>query len=235
MARKKDSKVLRVRNTVIAFISGIAILLLGFGTYVSTGLSDREVSDETDYREVERPRPRRDGEPIEIVEFFSYTCVHCKTFDPVIEEWVEDQGDEVSFSRTPAMFSPIQTMLGRTYLTLEDEDALDENHNRIFRAIHDSNRQFLTPEMVADYVDGRGISEEDFIKAFNSPKMRRATADADRAVRDFQISATPSLLVGGQYVVGMAGGQQRALRVAEHLIKKIREAEGAGVIQPSES
>lgn len=235
MARKKQNKVLMARNSIIGFISAIAILIFGFGTYVSTGLSDTEISDDSDFREVERPRPRRSGEPIEVIEFFSYTCIHCKTFDPVIEDWAEDQASEVNFSRSPAMYSPIQTMLGRTYLTLAAEDALEQNHNRIFRAIHDSSRQFLTPEMVADYVNGRGISAEDFLKAFNSPQMRRATADADRMVRDFQINATPSLLVGGQYVVTMAGGQNRALEVAEYLIDKIRQAEASPpVSQPDE-
>lgn len=224
--KKKDTKVLVARNTAIGFITGIAILIFGFGTYVSTGLSEPEIGAEGDYREVEQPKPRRKGAPIEVVEFFSYTCIHCKNFDPLIEEWAAEQGDTVRFSRTPAMFSPIQTMLGRTYLTLLENDALEQNHMRIFRAIHDAGRQFLTPEMVADYVDGRGISKEDFLKAFNSPQMRRATADAERDVRNFRIAATPSLLVGGQYVVGMtSGGQQRALKVAEYLIDKIRSEE----------
>ena len=225
MARKKDNKVIMARNSIIGFICVIAILIFGFGTYVSTGLSDKEITADTDYREVAQPKLRRTGAPIEVVEFFSYSCIHCQTFDPVIDEWAEEQGDAVELSRTPAMFSPIQTMLGRAYLTLEDTDALEQNHTRIFRAIHDARRQFLTPEMVADYVDGRGISSEDFLKSYNSPKMRRATADADRDVRKFQINATPSLLVGGQYVVGMTGGQKRALQVAEHLIEKIRAQE----------
>ena len=235
MARKKDNQVRVVRNAIIGFISTVAILIVGFGIYLSTGLSDTEIGDEIDYREVERPRPRRDGEPIKVVEFFSYTCIHCKTFDPIVEAWAEDQGEAVSFSRSPAMYSPMQTMLGRTYLTLADKNALNQNHGRIFRAIHDGKRQFLTPEMVADYVDGRGISQADFLKAFHSPQMQRATAEADRAVRDFQINSTPSLLVGGQYVVGIAGGQQRALRVAEYLIEKIRKAEASGAIQPMQN
>ena len=33
------------------------------------------------------------------------------------------------------------------------------------------------------------------------------------------------MVVGGQYVVGMQGGQGHALRVVEHLIEKIRAAD----------
>lgn len=227
MAKKKDTQVLILRNSIIGFVTVVAVLLVGFGTYVSTSLSDQAITAESDYREVERPKLRRTGDPIEVIEYFSYTCIHCKTFDPMIEDWAEALGDSVIFKRSPVMWSPTQTMLGRTYLTLADKDILADNHNRIFRAIHDARRQFLTPQMMAEYVDGRGTTKDEFIKAFNSPAMRRATADAERDIRTYGISATPSLLVGGQYVIGMDGGQQRVLDIAEHLIEKIRTAESA--------
>ena len=125
------------------------------------------------------------------------------------------------------MWSPIQSMLGQTYLTLESLNILEDNHDRIFRAIHDARRQFLTADMVADYVDGRGVARDEFLREFNSPRMREAVRAADRDVRQFQINATPSLLVGGRYVVGMDGGQRHALDVVEHLIEEIRAADAS--------
>ena len=41
-------------------------------------------------------------------------------------------------------------------------------------------------------------------------------------MRDFQISATPSLVVAGRYVVGMNAGAGRALQVVDKLIDQIR-------------
>ncbi|MEM7000384.1 MAG: thiol:disulfide interchange protein DsbA/DsbL [Pseudomonadota bacterium] len=224
MVKRKENKARMARNGIIAFITVIAILMLGFATYVTTPLSDQDIA-EGDYREVTSPKPRRKGSPVEVVEYFSYGCIHCKNFEPVIVSWAEDQGDAVAFSRVPAMFSPIQTMLGRTYLTLESEGALEQNHMRIFRAIHDAGRQFLTPDMIGDYIDGRGISKADFLRAYNAPGMRSATRAAEKEVRENQISATPSMLVGGRYVVGMQGGQSHALNVVEYLIEKIRAEE----------
>lgn len=225
---KKDSKVIMARNTIIGFISLVAIGILAFGTYVSTDLADAgEIAANEDYRVLENPRPGRPGGPIEVVEFFSYGCIHCKTFDPVIEEWAEDLPDDVTFKRTPAVFSPIWALLGQTYFTLESAEALEQNHERLFRAIHDARRQFLTPEMVADYVDGRGISRDEFLREFSSPRVRDAMRDAERDQLRFQISATPELVVAGKYVVGMTGGQRRALRVVDHLIDEERAANTA--------
>lgn len=220
---KKNSRVIMARNTIIAFITVIAILIFGFGTYVGTPLSSpSEISERDDLREVEQPRTRRPGDPISVVEYFSYTCIHCKNFDPMIEEWADEQLDDVVFTRQPAMWSPIQIMLGQTYLTLVQEEALEDTHTRIFNAIHDRGKQFLTADMMGDYLDGHGLSKEQFLRAFNSPRVKAAVRQSETDMRDFQISATPSLVVAGRYVVGMNAGAGRALQVVDKLIDQIR-------------
>lgn len=222
MAKSKN-RVAFARNTIIAFITVVAILMLGFGTYVSTGMSTpSEISDGRDYITLENARGRRAGDPITVVEYFAYNCVHCKNFDPMLDDWSAQQTDDIVVSKRPVAWSPIQTVLGQTYLTLEAAEVIDENHGRIFRAIHDGKRQFLTPDMMADYVDGRGISKADFLRTFNSPAVKREMRKVAKEQQDLQISATPSLVVAGRYVVGMSGGQKRALEVVDFLIQKER-------------
>ncbi len=209
-----------LRNSILGVVALIAIAILGYGTYISFGLDEGEIAEGKDYRVIDNPRPSRPGEPIEVVEFFSYACVHCKTFDPVIESWAEEQGADVAFRRAPATFSPQYALLSQTYFTFEQAEVLDQHHTRLFRAIHDSGRQFLRPEDVADWVDGRGISADEFMRVFNSPDVRQAMRDADRDQLAYRISATPQLVVAGKYVVGMTGGQRRALDVVDYLIAK---------------
>ncbi|MEM7099444.1 MAG: thiol:disulfide interchange protein DsbA/DsbL [Pseudomonadota bacterium] len=222
-SKKSKKKVIVARNTMIMFITIIVIMILSFGTYVSTGGGHpSEITADNDYRVLENPRPRRPGDPITVIEYFSYGCIHCKTFDPVIKEWAEAQEDDVEVVMVPANFSPIWALLAQSYLALEQVDALGQNHNRIFRALHDAGRQFLTPEMVADYVDGRGITREEFLRAFNSPSVKRKMQDAERDQRAWGVSATPSLIVAGKYLVTMQGGQGRALQVVDHLIETER-------------
>ena len=62
--------------------------------------------------------------------------------------------DNVTFVPSPVIFSPIWEILAQSHYALDSIGALEANHDRLFRAIHDSGRQFLTPEMVADFVDG---------------------------------------------------------------------------------
>ena len=223
---KKDTKVIRVRNTIVAFITLLAIGIFALGAYVSVD-DGGEVNLNEDYLLIEDAKPRRKGDPIEVIEYFSYACVHCKNFDPIIEEWAEEQAEDVVFIRKPTTFSPIYAVLAQSYFALEATGALEENHNRIFRAIHDAGRQFLTADMVGDYVDGRGVSKDEFIRAFNSPDVRDAMRNVDREQRQFKVTGTPSLAVAGKYMVGMRGGMRRALRVVDEVIAMEREADAA--------
>ncbi len=226
MAKKKKSeqKVRVARNAIIGFVGLIAAGIVGFGLYVSFGGADGgDIVANQDYVLVDNPRPRRPGAPITVVEFFSYGCIHCRTFDPLLEEWLAEQPDDVAFSRQPALFSPAWALLGQTYVTLEQSGTLAQNHGRMFRALHDARRTFLSPEAVADYVDGNGITKDEFLRVFNSPGVRDEMRRAERDLRLFGISATPTLVVARKYVIGMDGGMRRALEVADHVISLERE------------
>ena len=139
----------------------------------------------------------------------------------------------MEFARTPVVFSPVWILLAQTYYTLEALDALDENHTRLFRAIHDNGRQFLSPDMIADFVDGNGVTREDFLRSFNSPAIRRKIAQSERDQRELQIASVPTLVVAGRYVIGMEVGRKRVLEIADQLIaRELAATTAAGTAAP---
>ena len=162
--------------------------------------------------------------PIQVTEFFSYGCVHCRNFDPLIDEWLTELPDDVRFERAPMSFSPVWALLAQTYLTLELEDALEQNHNRLFRAIHDQQRQFLSADQLADFVDGRGISKQRFLNTFNSSRVKRRLNEIDQKSRAAKVRSVPTLTVADRYLVGMDGGRKRALEIIDHLVELERAA-----------
>ncbi|NBC23041.1 MAG: thioredoxin domain-containing protein [Gammaproteobacteria bacterium] len=226
MPTRKERQVIRTRNTIIAVVAAIVILVLGYGTLYSTGVTEGEYQAGTHYEIIEEAKGRRPGEPIQVREFFSYGCIHCKNFDPLIEDWQETLPDGVEFTRTPVAFSPVWSLLGRTYVTLDELDALDDNHDRLFRAIHDNGRQFLSPEMIADFVDGYGVSREAFLREFDSPAVRSRMRQAERDQTELGIRAVPTLVVDDKYRVGMDVGRKVALDVVDHIIAMERAEEG---------
>lgn len=216
--KKPDLKVNRLRNGIIAFVALLAVVVIGYGIVYSTGITVGEYQAGTHYEVIDDAPPRRPGEPIRVQEFFSYGCVHCRNFDPMIERWKQTLPEGVVFERTPVAFSPAWTLLAQTYFALDELGALERNHDRLFRAIHDSGRQFLTVDAVADFVAGQGASREEFLQAFNSEPVRRQVREAEMEQRAMRIASVPTLVVAGRYRVGMDVGRKTVLDVTDYLI-----------------
>ncbi len=218
MSKKKSNNVPLVRGLIIGGVALLGLVVVGYGLIYSTGATQGEFVAGEHYEVIENAERRRPGANVEVVEFFSYACVHCKNFDPLIHDWLQTKPENVDFARIPVTFSPQWVLLAQTYYTLVALDILDENHDRIFRRIHNSGRMFASPEDVADFVDGNGATAEEFMAAWNGPEVRRMLREGEAAQRQVVIRAVPAMAVNGAYVVSMDVGRKVALEVVDHLI-----------------
>lgn len=220
--RKQSAQEQRISLLRRGIATGIGFVVVGLvigGLLYSTGSVDSDEIVEGEHYEVVVDAPRRrPGAPVTVTEFFSYGCVHCRNFDPLIEDWRKNLSDGATFERAPVAFSPEWAMLGQAYLALKQTGALAQNHERLFRAIHDNGRQFLGPGQIADFVDGHGISREAFLEAYSSTEVRRALARNEARQNRLGISSVPSLAVADKYRINMDVGRRQALDVADHLV-----------------
>ena len=127
--RKSSDRVATTRSIFLGLLGAVGVTLIGLGVYFSSGGGHSEIPlVGTDYEIIETPdRPRQKG-PVEVVEFFSYGCIHCKNFDPDFKTWAANASTDVSAVQRPAAFSPSWSLLGQAYLALEHASALDGNH-----------------------------------------------------------------------------------------------------------
>ena len=231
MAKKRGTdKVETTRNAIFGVIIAIGVALVGLGIYLSSGLAQNATPTEgEDYALIENADRIRIGDPINVYEFFSYGCVHCRNFDPELEEWLVTTDEDVAFSRKPAAFSRTWTLLGQGYLALEQADALEGNHAKLFSAVHDFGKTFRSGQEIADYLDSETLPAAEFMRAFNSPKVRRKLSQAETDSRRYNVQSVPTMIVAGKYTVDMGNGMQRALEVVDYLIGQERTERGGGV------
>ncbi|MBT3696690.1 MAG: thiol:disulfide interchange protein DsbA/DsbL [Gammaproteobacteria bacterium] len=231
MAKKRGTdKVETTRNAIFGVIIAIGVALVGLGIYLSSGLAQNATPTEgEDYALIENADRIRIGDPINVYEFFSYGCVHCRNFDPELEEWLVTTEEDVAFSRKPAAFSRTWTLLGQGYLALEQADALEGNHAKLFSAVHDFGKTFRSGQEIADYLDSETLPAAEFMRAFNSPKVRRKLSQAETDSRRYNVQSVPTMIVAGKYAVDMGNGMQRALEVVDYLIGQERTERGGGV------
>ena len=218
MPRKRRQQVEAVRKSIIVVVVIVAIGLAGYGILYGTGADvSGKIAEGSHYRLIEGApeNPRT----IEVVEYFSYECVHCRNFDALIEQWKHTLPEGARFRRAHVAYSSSVALLARSHVALDLRDALEANHKRIFRAIHDRNRQFRSGAMMADYVDGYGIDREAFIDAFDSPRVAKTVRNNDQAFRDASLTGVPALVVAGKYVVNMDVGRKQSLDIAHDLVQ----------------
>ena len=224
MAKKRGTdKVENTRNLIFAVVIAIGITLVGLGVYLSSGLAQNTTpADGEDYALIENADRVRKGDPIKVYEFFSYGCVHCRNFDPELDAWLTTTADDVAFSRKPAAFSRTWTLLGQGYLALEQANAVEGNHAKLFSAVHDFGKTFRSGQEMADYLDSKELPAAEFMRAFNNPKVRRKLAQAETEGSRYKVQSVPTMVVAGKYTVDMGNGMQRALEVVDYLITQER-------------
>lgn len=175
-----------------------------------------------DYLRLQRPAPV-DSKPgqIEVLEFFSYSCIHCYNFVPLFSAWMAQRPSQVVVRRTPVAFSPAMEPLQRLYYTLEAMGRIGALHEKVFRAFHVDKVRIQDPAVAADWVGQQGVDKTQFNQFYNSfgvaGKARRATQLQDA----YQVEGTPALGIAGRFYI--SGQGPRTLVVADALIAELRK------------
>lgn len=176
-----------------------------------------------DYRRLSRAAPvEAPAGKIEVVEFFSYTCVHCFNFVPVFNSWKQTVAADVVVKRCPVGFNASFEPLQRLFYTLEAMGSLDTHHDRVFKSIHEDRQRLNNLDAMAQWAARNGLNRSQFEQTFNSfgvaGKARRATQLQDA----YEVEGTPSLGIAGRFYV--PGQAARTVQIANVLIQQARQS-----------
>lgn len=172
------------------------------------------------YRVIDPPVSTQVAEgKVEVVEVFSYACVHCANFEPFVSAWKADLPANVEFRGMPAVFNPTWEALARAYYGAKEVGALNTLHEPLFKAIHQDRKPLANLEAIADFAATFGFDRAAFLAAATSEKTTaQIQQDRERAM-GYRIEGTPSMVVNGKYLVSAgAGGFQTMLQVVNHLV-----------------
>ena len=187
--------------------------------------SAAEFREGVDYIELPVPVETRDPSKIEVVEVFSYACIHCYNLEPMVAAWQQAAPEDVDFYRLPLVTQRLLP-LAQAFYAAETMDVLDRVHMPMFAAIHEygidmSRREYVRRLFVRD----AGVDEEEFLRVFDSFGVQSRVRQADARGRMYRIQATPSIVVNGRYVTESGRvDMQGMFLVVNHLIERERAA-----------
>ena len=207
------------------FLGGLGVVIVAIALYFTSVV----VTDSSNNNFVEGehyillPEPRRvRGEKVEVMEFFSYGCIHCYNFDEDIHDWADARTDRVRFVQTPAVANQQWRNFGRAFYAMEELGILDQGHMLMFKQIHDARRNLRDVDDIALVLSLGDVTEAQFTEKFQSSSVTQKISRADRLARQAGMVSTPSLVVAGKYLVRVGGsiGFARMLNVADFLVDK---------------
>jgi thiol:disulfide interchange protein DsbA len=172
----------------------------------------------------------RDPSKVEVVEMFSYACIHCFNFDPMIDAWAARQPEYVDFHRMPAVFNNDWELLAQAFYTAETLGVTEKVHMALFSGIHEQNQDLRQQKLLQPiFEDLAAVSEADFNTAYQSFSVRSRVQQAKAKMRAYRITGVPTLIVHGKYRIDgrMAGGNAQMLQVADYLVARERAAMSA--------
>jgi len=199
----------------------VAIVAIYLSTLVVSDIPMGDYEAGVHYQQIEKPR-RISGNKIEVLEVFSYSCIHCFRLDPDLAKWVEQNSERINFIRIPAISNEAWRVQARAYYATEVLGITEVVHLEFFHAIHDKKINLNSIDRIANFMDGRGTTAEQFTKTYHSVNVTNKVTEADRLQRRYQVAAVPAMIVNGKYRVNTSQqvGRSRILDVVEHLVDK---------------
>lgn len=178
------------------------------------------------YELVSPPQPTNSKDKVEVIEFFSYACPHCNTFQPILDNWLAKQAADVEFIHLPVVYHKTWLPLAKAYYTAEALDVQTKVHNVIFDELHNKKRNVRNEQGLAKiFKEHAGIDNATFKENFNSFYVTTKVTNSNGAGQKYGITGVPVVVINGKYRLSseLAGGYHNLLKVADYLIAKERK------------
>ena len=204
-----------------------AALLLALACSGVAQAQARPLIEDQDYRVLKSQQTPEEPGKIEVIEFFSYKCPHCASFDPLLNAWIKKLPADVVVRRVPVgvAFRPEFAPVQRLYYALEALGLEETLHSKVFDAIHKEHVELLSTEDMTAFMAKQGVSKEKFLAAYNAFGVQARIRRADAMLPAYLIRNVPTLAVDGRYIV-IANSLEGMISTADALVGKVREQKG---------
>lgn len=203
------------------FSRALAATTLGAAVFLAPAAMAQSQAQHT---VVDPAQPSDTAGKTEVLEFFAYSCPHCASMEPLVEKWAKTLPEDTVLKRVPVAFNASMADLQKLYYTLESLGRLDL-HPAVFKAIHQERKRIYTQDAITDWVAEQGIDKAKFESAFKSFGIQAKITRANELADTYGVQGTPSLAVGGKYVVSpsMTGSYQGTIDEAQRLLESLKK------------
>ncbi len=159
---------------------------------------------------------------VEVLELFSYACVHCAEFQPTVDKWKTTKPANATFAYMPVAWSPQWELFARAFYAAEALGVQAKTHTAFFNALHVQRAPIATAEDIAKWYGSQGVDSAKFLQVFNSFGVNSKIARSKQMATRYAVDGTPTVIVAGKYrITGRsAGGYDKLFELVNYLVAK---------------
>lgn len=159
---------------------------------------------------------------VEVVEVFSYGCIHCAHYEEYAEKLQSQLPKGVVFHVVPAAFNDAWLPYAQAYYAAKQLGVAEKAHAALFKAIHTDHYPIRTIDELADwYAKNYGVDKDKFVQLATKDDAIRQRILADgKLIQNWGIDGTPTLVVDGKYRSAQIKDFDELNGVAKYLVDK---------------
>jgi len=162
----------------------------------------------------------KDGK-VEVVEVFSYGCIHCAHYEPYVEKLEKELPKGVVFRAVPAAFNDAWLPYAQAYYAAKKLGVPGSAHAALFKAIHEDHYPLRTIEELGDwYAQHYGVDAAKFVAAAKSDETKNRILADSKTIQGWGIDGTPTIVVNGKYRSGQIKDFDELNGVTMYLVDK---------------
>jgi thiol:disulfide interchange protein DsbA len=191
-------------------------------------LSFGALAQQKSFDVLSQPQPVEANGKVEVVEFFWYGCPHCYTLEPSVNAWVKNAPKDVTFKRVPAIPNEQWAVLAYMYYTLEAMGLLEQNHPKVFDAIHKEGKNLNNRKIRDEWLAKNGIDAAKYAEVEKSFAVNSKVKRAMQMTAAYKVDGVPRLVVNGKYwTAPELVGPDKVFAQVDQLVAMARKESGA--------
>jgi thiol:disulfide interchange protein DsbA len=163
-----------------------------------------------------------DDEIGEIMEFFSYSCIHCARLENSVITFLQQKPENIRFTPVPVIFNEYQKPEARAFYVIELLGLGHSAHLQVFNEINVNRNRLNTDAKFAEFFTRFDMTEEEYMKHAYSFAVNSKLNQSVLLTRDSAITGTPTIIANGKYSInsGAVGSNEMALYAAQRIIQE---------------
>jgi protein dithiol oxidoreductase (disulfide-forming) len=157
--------------------------------------------EDYNYHTLPTPEPVSTGNKIEVLEAFSYGCVHCYEYQPAVRAFAQRLPKDVALVLMPATFNGNFALYARGFFAAQALGVAEKLHEQVFDAVWQQGRPANNLNGLVDLYASLGVDREKFLAAVHSPGVEARLSAVTLKSERMLLQGTPTFYVDGKYQV----------------------------------